>query len=148
MTLLSVIPKARRQGLRLLVTPDTILRWHRDIIRRRWAARSMRGKPGRPVTRQNIGALVCRLARENPDWGYRRIHGELAGLGKSQAMIACAWAARNCRQLGPARRGAGSRPAACRISHTVDAAIAYPICASSPWILLWPPRSDSSAPSA
>src|ERR1039458_6986594 len=42
--LLGVIPKARRQGLRLLVTPDTILRWHRDIVRRRWAARSMRGK--------------------------------------------------------------------------------------------------------
>jgi putative transposase len=41
-----VIPKARRQGLRLLVTPDTILRWHRDIVRRRWAARSMRGKTG------------------------------------------------------------------------------------------------------
>jgi putative transposase len=39
-TLLAVIPKARRHGLRLLVTPDTILRWHRDIIRRRWAARS------------------------------------------------------------------------------------------------------------
>ena len=46
-TLLSVIPKARRQGLRLLVTPDTILRWHRDIVRGRWAARSMCGKPGR-----------------------------------------------------------------------------------------------------
>ena len=46
--LLSVIPKARRQGLRLLVTPDTILRWHRDIVRRRWAARSMRGRTGRP----------------------------------------------------------------------------------------------------
>jgi hypothetical protein len=40
-TLLAVIPKARRRGLRLLVTPDTILRWHRDIIRRRWAARSI-----------------------------------------------------------------------------------------------------------
>src|SRR4249919_2786610 len=53
-TLLSVIPKARRRGLRLLVTPDTIMRWHRDIIRRRWAARSMRGKSGRPATRQNI----------------------------------------------------------------------------------------------
>jgi putative transposase len=39
-TLLAVIPKARRHGLRLLVTPDTILRWHRDIICRRWAARS------------------------------------------------------------------------------------------------------------
>jgi len=80
-TLLSVIPKARRHGLRLLVTPDTIVRWHRDIVRRRWAARSMHGKTGRPATCANIRALVLRLARENPEWGYRRIHGELAGLG-------------------------------------------------------------------
>jgi hypothetical protein len=79
--LFGVIPNARRQGLRLLVTPDTILRWHRDIVRGRWAARSMRGKTGRPATRRNISALVFRLARENPEWGYRRIHGELAGLG-------------------------------------------------------------------
>jgi putative transposase len=67
-TLLAVIPKARRQGLRLLVTPDTILRWHRGIVRRRWAARSMRGKTGRPATRRNTRALVLRLARENPDY--------------------------------------------------------------------------------
>jgi putative transposase len=67
-TLLSVIPKARRQGLRLLVTPDTILRWHRDIVRRRWAARSVPGKAGRPATRRNIKALVLRLACENPDY--------------------------------------------------------------------------------
>ena len=67
-TLLAVIPKARRHGLRLLVTPDTIVRWHRDIVCRRWAARSMHGKAGRPVTRRNIRALVLRLARENP--GY------------------------------------------------------------------------------
>jgi putative transposase len=79
--LLGVIPKVRRHGLRLLVTPDTIVRWHRDIVRRRWAARSIRGKTGRPATRRNIRALVLRLARENPGWGYRRIHGELAGLG-------------------------------------------------------------------
>ena len=66
-TLLAVIPKARRQGLRLLVTPETILRWHRDIVRRRWAARSVRGRTGRPATRRNIKVLVLRLARENPD---------------------------------------------------------------------------------
>ena len=83
--LLSVIPKARRQGLRLLVTPDTILRWHRAIVRRRWAARSKRGRTGRPATRRHIKALVLRLARENPGWGYRRIHGELAGLGVNVA---------------------------------------------------------------
>src|ERR1022692_3950204 len=81
-TLLSVIPKARRHGLRLLVTPDTILRWQSDIARRRWAARlSTHRTTGRPATRRNIKALVLRLARANPGWGYRRIHGELAGLG-------------------------------------------------------------------
>jgi putative transposase len=80
-TLLGVIPKTRRQGLRLLVTPDTIVRWHREIVRRRWAARSLRGRTGRPTTRRNIQALVRRPARENPGWGYRRIHGEPAGLG-------------------------------------------------------------------
>src|SRR5437016_6853249 len=84
-TLLRVIPKARRHGLQLLVTPDTMLRWHRDIVRRRWAARSIRGKTGRPATRKNIKTLVLRLARENPGWGYRRIHGELAGLGMTIA---------------------------------------------------------------
>jgi hypothetical protein len=68
-TLHGVIPKARRHMLRLLVTPDTILRWHRDTVRRRWTARSMRGKTGRPATRRNIRALVLRLARENPGWG-------------------------------------------------------------------------------
>ena len=52
-------------GLGLLVTPDTVVRWHRDIVRRRWAARSMRAKTGRPGTRRNIKALVLRLAREN-----------------------------------------------------------------------------------
>ncbi len=57
-TLLAVIPKARRHGLRLLVTPDTILRWHRDIVRCRWGARSMRGRTGRPATRRNIRALA------------------------------------------------------------------------------------------
>ena len=89
-TLARVIPRARRRGLRLLVTPDTILRWHRDIVRRRWAARSMRGKTGRPATRRNIQALALRLARENPGWGYRRIHGELAGLGVKVAALT-AW---------------------------------------------------------
>jgi putative transposase len=57
-TLLSVIPKARRHRLRLLVTPDTILRWHRDILRRRWAARSRRGQdrpPSDPPEHQGPG---------------------------------------------------------------------------------------------
>ena len=73
-SLAQVIPKARRKGLRLLVAPDTSLRWHRDVVRRRWSARSKRGRTGSPATRQNVKALVLRLARENPEWGYRRIH--------------------------------------------------------------------------
>ena len=105
--LLGVIPKARRHGLRLLVTPDTILRWHRDIVRRRWAARSLRGRTGRPATRRNIKALVRRLARENPDWGYRRIHGEMAGLGVKVA-ASTVWEILRATGLQPARRLTGS----------------------------------------
>jgi putative transposase len=75
--LLGMIPKARRHGLRLLVTPDTILRWHRDIVRRHRAARSIRGKTGRPATHRNIKTLVLRLARENPGWGTAGSTGNL-----------------------------------------------------------------------
>jgi putative transposase len=105
-TLHGVIPKARRHMLRLLVTPDTILRWHRDIVRRRWTARSMRGKTSRPATRRNIRALVLRLARENPGWGYRRIHGELAGLGVKVA-ASTAWEILKKAGIDPAPRRTG-----------------------------------------
>jgi putative transposase len=105
-TLFGVIPKVRRQGLRLLVTPDTILRWHRDIVERRWAARSMRGRSGRPATRRNIKALVLRLARENPEWGYRRIHGELAGLGVKVA-ASTVWEILKTNGIDPAPRRIG-----------------------------------------
>jgi hypothetical protein len=104
-TLLSVIPKGRRHGLRLLVTPDTILRWHRDIARRCWAARSKRGKTGRPATRRSIRALVLRLARENRDSGYRRIHGELAaGLGVPASAV---WEILKNAGIDPAPRRSG-----------------------------------------
>jgi transposase len=78
-TLLGAIPKARRQGLRLLVTPDTMLRWHRDIVRRRWATRSMRGKAGRRPARTSRPWSSGWPARTRV--GIPRIHGELAGLG-------------------------------------------------------------------
>jgi putative transposase len=104
--LLGVIPKARRHGLRLLVTPDTIVRWHRDIIRHRQAARSVRGKTGRPATRQTIRALVLRLARDNPEWGYRRIHAELAGLGVNVA-ASTVWEILKTHGTGPAPRRTG-----------------------------------------
>jgi transposase len=104
--LFAVIPKTRRHGLRLLVTPDTILRWHRDIVRHRRAARSKRGRTGRPATRRNIRALILRLARENPGWGYRRIHGELAGLGVKIA-ASTAWEILKKAGIDPAPRRTG-----------------------------------------
>jgi putative transposase len=79
--LLEVIPKSRRAHLRLLVTPEMVLRWHRDIVRRRWAHKSRRHRPGRPATHRNVAGLALRMTRENPRWGHRRVHGELAGLG-------------------------------------------------------------------
>ena len=79
--LLNVIPKRHREGLRLIVTPQTVLRWRRDIVRRRWAEKCRHKHPGRPRAHRTITASVLRLAKENPGWGYRRIHSELAGLG-------------------------------------------------------------------
>jgi transposase len=105
--LLSVMPKARRHGMRLVVSPDTILRWRRDLVRRRWASRSRRGRTGRPATRRNVRALVLRLARENPQWGYRRIHGELAGLGVTVA-ASTAWEILKSAGIDPAQRRTGS----------------------------------------
>jgi putative transposase len=63
------------------VRPDTVLRWHRDLIARRHAAESRPKRTGRPRTVRSIRALVLRLAKENPSWGYRRVHGELLVLG-------------------------------------------------------------------
>ena len=83
--LLHRLPRPRLTQLQLIVSPDTILRWHRDFIRRRHAARSRRKQPGRPPTRRAIQSLILRLARENPSWGYRRIHGELTTLGVTVA---------------------------------------------------------------
>ena len=66
--LLELIPRRRHASLRLIITPETVLRWRRDVLRRRWAAKSQHKRPGRPATHHNITRLVVRLARENP--GY------------------------------------------------------------------------------
>jgi putative transposase len=70
-----LLPRHRLSQLRLIVSPRTLLRWHADLVRRRWAY--PRRTPGRPRTGQVIRALVLEMAYENPGWGYRRIHGEL-----------------------------------------------------------------------
>jgi putative transposase len=81
--LAGTLPIDRLATVRLIVTPGTVLRWHRDILRRRWARRSRCGRSGRPPVRRNVRSVVLRLARENESWGYRRIHGELAPTNES-----------------------------------------------------------------
>jgi transposase InsO family protein len=70
-----LLPRPVWRGL--LVQPATLLRWHRDLVRRRWTYPRQRG---RPALSAELRELVLRLARENPTWGYRRIHGELCRL--------------------------------------------------------------------
>ncbi|GAA3814571.1 hypothetical protein GCM10022206_61280 [Streptomyces chiangmaiensis] len=79
--LLHHLPKDKLRHLLLLIRPDTILRWHRDLLKRRHAATCVPKRHGRPPTIRSIRTLVLRLANENTSWGYRLIHGELAALG-------------------------------------------------------------------
>jgi putative transposase len=72
-----LLPHRRRHGL--VVTPATLLRWHRELVRRKWTYAHR--QPGRPPTDRALRELVLRLARENPRWGYQRIAGELIKLG-------------------------------------------------------------------
>jgi hypothetical protein len=71
-----LLPRSRWSSF--LVTPATLLRWHRRFVARRW---TFAGRAGRPPVGDEIRELVLRLARENPRWGYQRIAGEINGLG-------------------------------------------------------------------
>ena len=104
--LAGMLPADRLAAMRLIVTPATILRWHRDIVRRRWARLSRCGRPGRPPTRRNVRSVVLRLARENESWGYRRVHGELAALGIVVAP-STVWRILKDAGIGPAPRRDG-----------------------------------------
>ena len=99
------------RGLRL-VSPRTLLRWHAHLVARYWTY--PRRQPGRSPTPQPIRALVLQMARENPAWGYRRIQGEIVGLGR---IVAASPSGRSSRPLasirprdGPAKPGDNSSP--------------------------------------
>ena len=78
--ILAVLSRALPRGRwsTFLVTPGTILRWHRQLVTRKWTHPDRRG--GRPPLADQLVALILRVARENPRWGYRRIQGELKKL--------------------------------------------------------------------
>jgi putative transposase len=63
-----------------IVRPETLIRWHRELARRKWTVRR-KGRPGRPALDPRTADLILRLAREYPRWGYQRIRGELLKLG-------------------------------------------------------------------
>jgi putative transposase len=71
-----LIPRSKLN--RFFVQPDTLLRWHRELVRRKWTYPKASGRPRIPTGTVQV---VVRLPRENPTWGYRRIHGQLSVLG-------------------------------------------------------------------
>jgi putative transposase len=123
--------KGRRLGRRVLrqvatiVAPDTILRWHRQLIARKWTFTPKR--PGRPGIMKEVSALILRMATENPAWGYTRIQGALKNLGHDVARTTVAKVlkdngippapgrpypgGRSCGPTGARSRGRTSSPA-------------------------------------
>src|SRR3569833_3280298 len=88
-----------------IVTPDTLLRWHRDLIARKWDS-SDRRSPGRPPMMAELGKLIVKMAIENPSWGYTRIQGALANLRHAGGRGA-GGGGRGARGGGPAPRRGG-----------------------------------------
>ena len=88
-----------------IVTPATIVRWHRDLVKRRWT-QPRRHRTGGRRTAPELCRLVLRLAAENSSWGYRRIHGELAGLGY-QVPASTVWSILKRAGIDPAPRRDG-----------------------------------------
>jgi putative transposase len=99
-----LIPRERWAGV-FPVTPATLLAWHRRLTARKYDT-SRRRKPGRPPAIRSIARLVIRLAKENPLWGYRRIHGELTKLGVTIAP-STVYEILRAAGIGPAPRRAG-----------------------------------------
>jgi hypothetical protein len=95
----------RDRWVAFLVTPATLLRWHRELVKRKWTDRRT-GRLGRPPIDAQLRALILRLARENPRWGCVRIQGELRKLGLLVGATTVRTLLRTAR-LGPAPRRSG-----------------------------------------
>jgi transposase InsO family protein len=89
---------------RFFVQPSTLLAWHRDLVANRWTY--PHGRPGRPGIAKGTTALVLQLAKDNPTWGYRRIHGELATMGIAIA-ASSVWAILKRHGIEPSPRRSG-----------------------------------------
>ena len=103
----AALPRRLRRGW--IVTPETLLRWHRKRIAKHWTHEPRRRR-GRPPTEAQLRRLIVRLANENPTWGHRRIHGELVGLGHKIAS-STVWQILRDNNIDPA-------PKRCEISWT------------------------------
>jgi putative transposase len=85
----------------ILVQPETVLGWHRELVRRRWAAFGHRRGPGRPALDPEFQQLILRMAKDNPSWGCVRVRGELLKLGHRVSATAIRKLLRRNR-VGPA----------------------------------------------
>ena len=99
-----LVPGRQLRQLRLIVSPRTLLRWHASLVWRKWTY--PRRASGRPRAASTIRELVLEMARDNAGWGYRRIHGELVGLGH-KAAPSTVWQILKDAGIDPAPRQSG-----------------------------------------
>src|ERR1039458_4299442 len=107
----------RRRRRRCYVQPETLLRWHRELVRRKWTNARRPGRPGIPA---GTVAIILRLAWENPSWGYRRIQGEMAIMGVVLAP-ASVWIILRRHGVDPSRMRTGPTWAASVVAGTIGA---------------------------